>query len=247
MKIGTCIDEAIALASIARFGEETAVLDEPEDAVHLADGGLLAADVVHVDPEVRVVGVDHRLADSGVEVERPEEQHEVRAQQEQEIDELGQGKSEEVGQRGQRLLGSEAEEQVGRGEVEDRDEGDVDRTLPEDRPVGFDGALHYVRLGRDALADDQPPANDAQDPACQQHRDHRVEQRPPDAELQRDQRVCEGGGADEEREDPEDDHGGVSPLYVVGFQSANRDCGGRTSATRMISATPSAINRSPGL
>ena len=81
--------EHAALPLAARLDEHPAVLDQVEDAAHLFDRSLLTAHVFDAHPEVGVIRVDDRLADARVDVERPEEQQEVRTQQEEEIDELG--------------------------------------------------------------------------------------------------------------------------------------------------------------
>ena len=80
--------ENAALTLAASLREQSAVLDELEDALHLVDRGLLAANVLDAHPEVCVVRVDHRLADACVEIEGTEEQHEVGAEEEEQIDHL---------------------------------------------------------------------------------------------------------------------------------------------------------------
>ncbi|MGH6741117.1 MAG: hypothetical protein ACREDY_19190, partial [Bradyrhizobium sp.] len=64
------------------------MLDEIEDAAHFLHRRLLPAHVIDVHPEVRVIGIDHRLADAGVDVERTQEQHEVGGEQEQDVNEV---------------------------------------------------------------------------------------------------------------------------------------------------------------
>src|SRR5256885_983382 len=73
---------------------------------------------------------------------------------------------------------------------------------------------------RHPLPEDERAPDDAQDAAGQQHCDHRVDKRPSNAQLQRDLGEGECRGADEDRKDPEDDHGGVKSLYVFGFRFA---------------------------
>ena len=150
------------------------MFDEVEDAAHLLDRGLLPAHVLDADPEVGVVGVDDRLADARVDVEGAEEQEEVRAQQEEQIDELREDLGEQSGQRRDRVLRRQPEDVVHGHEVDGRDRTHEEGTAPENRAGGFDGALTRVRLGRHALADDQRAAHDAQDAAAKQHRQHRV-------------------------------------------------------------------------
>ena len=195
------------------------MLDELEDPAHLADSRLLAAYVLDADAEVCVVRVDDRLADPRVDVERPEKEQEVRAEQEEEVDELREDLGEQGRQRQDGVLGGQPEDVEHRNEVEDRDGSDEESTAPENRAICLDGALHRVRLRRQPLVDDQPAAHHAQNAAGKQHREHRVGQRPADPQLERDESKGERSCADEEREDPEDDHGGVNSLYVLGLRS----------------------------
>ena len=203
--------EHASLALAARLDEQPAVLDEPEDLSHLADRRLLAADVVHAHPEIGVVGVDHGFADSRVEIERAEEEHEVGAEQEEQIDQLCEDELQELRERGQRVFRQQVEKEVSQAEIHDRQHRDVDRPPPENGAVGFDRALEHVRLWHEPFANYQPAARDAEQPAEEQHRHDRVDERPADSELEVNVGKCKRGRSDEEGEDPEDDHGALSP------------------------------------
>ena len=184
------------------------MLDQPQDALHFVDRGFLAPDVVHADPEVGVVGVDHRLADARVQIEGAEEEHEVRAEQEQQVDEIREQRLQQLWQYCQRFLGNEIEEPVHHPEVDRRHCADEESPLPEHSAVGFYSPLQNVCLWGDSFTHDQGAPGDAQDAARQQHGEDGVRDRPADAELHIDVGEGEGGTADEQREDPEDDHGG---------------------------------------
>jgi len=184
------------------------LLDEIEDLAHLVDSRFLTADVLDVHAEVGVVGVDHRLADSGVDVERTKEQHEVGGQQEEDVDEIREPGHHGRGQRVEGIGGLKLEEVVGAHEVPDRQGGDEQGSTPEDGAVGLDGSSESVFLRGHALAEDQPPARHAEDAAAQQHRDHCKPQGRQEVVLQVDVREGKRRASDEQREDPEDDHGG---------------------------------------
>src|SRR4029077_20211749 len=141
----------------------------------------------------------------------------------------------ELRKHSQRVLRGEPEEHAHHNEVEDRKCRDEESALPEDRAVGLHRSLQHVRLGRHLFADDQRPPDDAQDSARNEHGDDRVDEGPAEAKLQPDERERERGSADEEGEDPEDDHGGVTPSYGVGFLIARNT----------TIASPTAISTSP--
>src|SRR6202035_501265 len=117
------------------------------------------------------------------------------------------------------------------------------RPLPEDRAVRLDRALKDVGFRRHTLAHDQPPADDAEEPARDKHGKQAIDERPADAQLQPDEREGKGCASNEEREDPEDDHGGS--LTIRGRVSM--DPAGDRIARAMTTAIPIATTMSPGL
>ncbi len=227
--------EHAALALASGPDVVAALLHEGEDAAHLFDRGSLTPDVLDPHLVVGLAGVDVVAADAPINEEGAEEKHEVGDHDHEEVGKLRDRGGDQAGQRDQRVQRVKAVEEKRDEEVNGEESRHRSDTAPEQGPVGLECALVGIRLRRDPLAENQPSLEQREKPAADEHRDDGVNEGPRDAELQRDIRERKRGGANEDREDPEDDHG--KSLYGLRFRTA------RNTTT----ARPMAITTSPML
>src|SRR2546425_10875224 len=213
------------------------LLHQRQDPAPLLDSRFRAAHVFDLDLVVGLSRIHIVASDAPVDEESSEEQHEVGDHDHQEVRKLGYRGGNDAGQGVHRFQRAQAEEDEVDREVDAKDDRQRADTSPEQSPVGFEGPFVGIVLRRHVFTEDQPALEEGENSADYKHRDDRVNEGPRDAKLESDQRESEGRGADENREDPEDDHGGVNSLYTLGFRTARN-----TTIAR-----PTPISTSPGL